>query len=320
VTGFSTNLGVIACLLDPQDVILCDRENHASIFEGCQASRARLIPFTHNDVGAAAQKLAALRQKNHRGLVLLITEGVFSMSRDFTPLLDLVELKKEYPELAIHVDDAHGLGVMGPWGRGTVAHFGLSNKVDFIMGTFSKAFASIGGFIASDDESVIEYLRYHSRTNIFSAALPAGCAATVLACLDIISQEPERIKRLWDITRFIENGYRDIGLIFKNSKTPIIPIYIGSEEKAINISNDLLENGIFAIPAMFPAVPLGHAMIRTTYMSTHKENQLLHILEVLENLARKYKIRAEDFGIEIIPEIYWKFVDEDVTVQSPFFR
>ena len=157
VTGFSTNLGAIGCLLTPQDIILCDRENHASIFEGCQASKAKVIPFAHNDPQAAAERIAAARQKNGDGAMILITEGVFSMSGDVCPLPELVALKEAFPDLLIYLDDAHGLGVLGPGGRGAAAHFGQTHQVDFIMGTFSKALASIGGFIASDHEEVLEY-------------------------------------------------------------------------------------------------------------------------------------------------------------------
>ncbi len=297
VTGFSTNLGAIACLLTPQDVILCDRENHASIFEGCQASRARLIPFAHNDVEAATQKLASIREKNSDTLVLLITEGVFSMSGDMSPLPELVQLKEEYPDLLIYLDDAHGLGVMGPQGRGTVAHFGVTSQVDFIMGTFSKALASVGGFIAADDEDVLEYLRHNSRPLIFSAALPASNAATVLGCLDVLEKEPERVERLWEIARRVHAGYREIGLITKDSKTPIIPIYIGDDQKAFDFARDLFEAGVFALPAIFPAVPRGQAVIRTAYMSTHEDRQIEFVLEVLDRLAKKHRIRSKDLAV-----------------------
>ena len=192
VTGFSANLGAIGCLLTAQDIILCDRENHASIFEGCQASKAKVVPFAHNDPQAAAERIAAARQKNGDGAMILITEGVFSMSGDVCPLPELVSLKEAFPDLLIYLDDAHGLGVLGPNGRGAAAHYGKTHQVDFIMGTFSKALASIGGFIASDHEEVLEFVRHHSRTLIFSAGLPASCAATVLACLDLIEAEPER--------------------------------------------------------------------------------------------------------------------------------
>jgi 8-amino-7-oxononanoate synthase len=293
-TGFTTNLGAISCILTPQDVIVCDRENHASIFEGCQASRARLIPFAHNDPEAAARKLAMARQKNSNGCTLLITEGVFSMSGDVSPLNELVKLKKDHPDLLIYLDDAHGLGVMGRGGRGTAAHFGLSSQVDFIMGTFSKALASIGGFIACDDELVLEYLRHHSKPLIFSAALPASNAATVLACLDMLDEDPDRVTRLWDITKRVFAGYREIGLITRNSKSPIIPIYIGAEEKACLFAKDMFDHGIFALPAVYPAVPRGQAVIRTAYMSTHKKNQINYVLEILEKLAKKHRIRACD--------------------------
>jgi len=295
-TGFTTNLGAIACMLTPQDVIVCDRENHASIFEGCQASRARLIPFGHNDAAAADRKLAAARQKNANGCLLLITEGVFSMSGDMSPLDELVKLKETYSDLLIYLDDAHGLGVMGDGGKGTAHHFGLTPHVDFIMGTFSKALASIGGFIAADDEDVLEYLRHHSKPLIFSAALPASNAATVLACLDVLDEDPGRVTRLWDITRQVHQGYQDIGVITKHSKTPIIPIYIGSEDKAFVFAKDMFDHGVFALPAIYPAVPRGQAVIRTAYMSTHKKSQIDYVLEVIEKLAKKHRIRACDLG------------------------
>jgi glycine C-acetyltransferase len=183
---------------------------------------------------------------------------------------------------------------MGPKGRGTVAHFGLSSQVDFIMGTFSKALASVGGFIAADDGDVLEYLRHHSRTLIFSAALPASNAATVLGCLDVLESEPERVTRLWDIARRVHAGYREIGLITKNSQTPIIPIYIGDDQKAFDFARDLFDEGVFALPAIFPAVPRGQAVIRTAYMSTHEEAQIDFVLEVLARLAKKHRIRAQD--------------------------
>ncbi len=293
-TGFTTNLGAISCMLTPQDLILCDRENHASIFEGCLASRARLIPFAHNDAQAAARKLAVASQKNPNGCLLLITEGVFSMSGDLAPLDELVALKKTYPELLLYLDDAHGLGVMGRGGRGTADHFGLTAEVDFIMGTFSKALASIGGFIAADDDDVLEYLKHHSKPLIFSAALPASNTATVLACLDILETDPDRVTRLWDLTRRVYAGYREIGVTTKTGKSPIIPIYIGAEEKALLFAKEMFENGVFALPAIYPAVPRGQAVIRTAFMSTHKDSQIDFVLEVLDRLAKKHRIRACD--------------------------
>lgn len=294
-TGFSTNLGAIASLLTAQDLIICDRENHASIFEGCQASRARLLPFAHNDVADAARKIAHSQDKRSPGSVMmLLTEGVFSMSGDLAPLPELVQLKEDHPELLIYLDDAHGLGIMGPEGRGTAMHFGLSRRVDFIMGTFSKALASVGGFIAGDDEEVLEFLRHHSKTLIFSAGLPAASSAAVLACLDIIRQEPERISRLWDLTRRAYAGYREIGLVCGDCLTPIMPVLIGPEEKAFAVATELFESGIFALPAIYPAVPRGRAVIRTAFMSTHTDSHVDFILDVLARLADKHRLRASD--------------------------
>lgn len=296
-TGFSTNLGAIASLLTPKDLIFCDRENHASIFEGCLASRGRLIPFLHNDVEDAARKIAGAQEKRPAGsLMMLLTEGVFSMSGDLAPLSELVRLKDTYPDLLIYLDDAHGLGVMGPGGRGTAMHFGVTDRVDFIMGTFSKALASVGGFIAGDDDDIFVYLKHHSKTLIFSAGLPASCAAAVLACLDLIEREPERIERLWALTRRAHAGYQEIGLVTGDGRTPVIPIVIGDEEKAARVAADLFDHGVFALPAVFPAVPRGRAVIRTAFMSTHEERQVDFVLEVLAGVADRHRIRATDLA------------------------
>jgi 8-amino-7-oxononanoate synthase len=296
VTGFSTNLGAIGCLLSGQDIILADRENHASIFEGCQASKARLVPFGHNNPQAAAEKIAAARQKNADGIMILISEGVFSMSGDICPLPDLVALKEAFPDLLIYLDDAHGLGVFGPGGRGVAAHFDQTDQVDFIMGTFSKALASIGGFIASDEEEVLQYVRHHSRTLIFSAGLPASCAATVMACLDLIEEEPERVENLWKNIRKAHAGYKEIGLVIGEPLSPVMPIHIGSDLKAALLAADLFAEGVFALPAVFPAVPRGKALIRTAYMSTHQDSHLDFVLEVLDRLAKKHRVRAVDLA------------------------
>ncbi len=294
-TGFSVNLGVIGCLLDSHDVIFCDKENHYSIFEGCRSSRARIISFPHNDVEAASHKIGEAFHKYPDANFLLITEGVFSMSGDVAPLEELARLKQEFPGLLIYLDDAHGLGVMGERGEGTAGHCGVTAEMDFIMGTFSKALASIGGFIAADDEDLLEYIKHDSKTLIFSAALPAINAATVMACLDVLEEEPERVQRLREITRQVREGYRQIGFCTRNSGTPIIPVYIGEEEKAFCFAQDLFENGVFALPAVFPAVPKGQAVIRTAYMSTHEQRHIDFVLDTLEKLAKKYKIRISDF-------------------------
>ncbi len=294
VTGFSTNLGALGCLITPADTVLCDRESHASIFEGIKSTRARISTFAHNDAANAAKKIAEARQTRPEGDIFLITEGVFSMSGDVAVFGELARLKDQFPEIIIYLDDAHGLGVLGPGGRGTALHFDAAPRTDLIMGTFSKAMASIGGFIASDDEEVLRYMRYQSRTQIFSAALPAANTTAVLTCLDILEKEPERVTRLHKVTRRMREGYKEIGLRIGQSASPIIPILIGSDEKAFMFSQALFEEGVFALPAIYPAVPRGQALIRTAYMSTHEDRQMDYVLEVLDRLARKIRIRAQD--------------------------
>jgi 8-amino-7-oxononanoate synthase len=293
-TGFTTNVGAIASLLSRNDIILCDRENHASIFEGCRASGARVLPFRHNDAGDAWRKLSRVAGRHFQGCILLITEGVFSMSGDTARLPELLALKHDCPTLLVYLDDAHGLGVMGHSGRGTAARFGANGEVDFIMGTFSKALASVGGFIASDDDAVIEYLRHHSKPLIFSAALPASAVAAVQASLDVLESEPDRVDRLRSITERVRRGYREIGLAVKDSESPIIPIYIGEEMTAYLFARELFEHGVFALPAVYPAVPKGNAVIRTAYMSTHEDRHIEFVLEVIEKLVRKYGIQWDE--------------------------
>jgi len=295
VTGFSANLGGIASLATTEDIILCDRENHASIFQGCRSSGARMMPFAHNNGLAAAETLERIRRKKRHAIPFLMTEGVFSMSGDISALPELLCLKQDHPDLVLYLDDAHGLGVLGEQGRGTANYFGLTRQVDFIMGTFSKSLASIGGFIASDHEDVMAYLRHHATPLIFSAALPAVNAATVMACLDILEQEPERVTRLHEIVRRMRDAFRHIGLRVRDSITPIIPICVGSEEKAYLLSRDMFDRGIFALPAVFPAVPRGQAIIRTGCMTTHEDRHVEKVSEVLDSLARKYRIRMKDF-------------------------
>jgi 7-keto-8-aminopelargonate synthetase-like enzyme len=183
-------------------------------------------------------------------------------------------------------------------GQGSAHHFGVTSEIDFIMGTFSKAFGSIGGFIASDHEDIITYLKHHSKSLIFSAALPAANVAAVLASLDVLENNPGRLKRLHKIADRVREGYKAIGLRFRNSETPIIPIYIGSEEKAARFSLDLFENGVFALPVVYPAVPKGQEGIRTAFMSTHEDHHIDFVLEVLDRLARKHRIRISDLESE----------------------
>jgi glycine C-acetyltransferase len=220
------------------------------------------------------------------------------MSGDLAVLPRLVDLKKEFPELVIYLDDAHGLGVMHSRGRGTPAHFGVTPQVDFLMGTFSKALASIGGFIASDDEDALECLKHQSRTLIFSAALPVANAAAALASLEILEQEPERLERLHKNAQRARAGYREIGLPILDGETPIIPIPVGSEIRALYFSRELLDNGIFALPAVYPAVPRGQAIIRTAFTATHEEHHIDFVLETLHRLSKKHGRAEESYNLE----------------------
>ncbi|MGD9609115.1 MAG: aminotransferase class I/II-fold pyridoxal phosphate-dependent enzyme [Desulfovibrionaceae bacterium] len=294
VTGFSTNMGAFGALVTPADTVICDRENHASIFEGVKNTKARLVTFAHNDAAQAAERVAQAKATRPDGDVFLVTEGVFSMSGELAALDELSAIKTDNPDIVFYLDDAHGLGVFGRGGRGVADHFGVTDKMDFIMGTFSKSMASIGGFIASDDLDMMDYVRYQSRTQIFSAALPAVNTMTVLTCLEILENEPERVDRLHEVAMRMRQAYRDIGLRIGNAASPIIPIIIGSDEKAFQFSQALFENGVFALPAVYPAVPRGQALIRTAFMSTHQDRQLDFVLSVLKRLATEFRIRECD--------------------------
>jgi len=291
-TGFSTNLGVISSMLNPGDIILFDRVNHASIYDACRMTKARLVPFKHNDAVDAEQKLNKIVTSDEEGIILLITEGVFSMSGTIADLPSFVALKEKFPHLYIYLDDAHGLGTMGDGGRGVAQFYNKQDDVDFIMGTFSKSFASIGGFVACDDEGIAEYLRHKSRTMIFSAALPPGNVATVLACLDVIEEQPERVERLWSNIERVMDGYRSIGLQVAKARSPIIPVNIGDEELALKVSYDLFENDIFALPVVFPAVARKNAIIRTSFMSSHTDEQLDSFVDTLAKILKRYNLPA----------------------------
>jgi 8-amino-7-oxononanoate synthase len=289
-TGFTTNLGAISSLLTSKDIILFDRENHASIFDACKSTQARIISFAHNDPDHAIKKFQKADYPDENGIVMLITEGVFSMSGSVVALPSFVELKKQIPHLYIYLDDAHGIGTMGPGGVGVAAHYNEQDNVDFIMGTFSKSFGSIGGFVACNDPCIAQQLHDKSRTMIFSAALPAGNIATVLASLDIIKNEPHRLARLWQNINFVRKGYQEMGLKINEVASPIIPITIGDQDRALLVSRDLFENNIFALPIVFPAVPKGKAIIRTSFMSTHSKEQLEYFLQTLGKVLKKHNI------------------------------
>lgn len=281
-TGFFANQGALTALLEADDAILCDRENHASIIEGCQTSLARLIPYRHNSATILGNRLKRLPEQSGK---LVITDGVFSMSGDIAHLPSLIPVAKEYGAIT-YVDEAHSLGVLGPQGRGTVHHFGVNDEVEIVMGTFSKSLGSMGGFIAGSHE-MIEFLKHKARCFIFTASLAPAVVGGVLKALEIMQKEPERIDQLWMNTRKMHEGFTSIGFNIGSTQTPIVPILIGSEAKAFVFSQRLFEEGIFATPAIYPAVRYGEAIVRTSFMSTHIEKDLDFILEVFAKLAHE---------------------------------
>ena len=252
------------------DVIYSDRENHASIVEGNRAAMGETVKFRHNDMADLERVLQMTRDK-YQG-ALIVADGVFSMSGDIFNFPEALKLAEKYG-CRIYIDDAHALGVLGPKGQGTEHHFGLAGEADVVMGTFSKSFASIGGFIAASEE-VVHYIKHKSRPFIFSAAMPPAAAATVLECLNIVEKEPEHLENLWKNARFMNRELSRLGYNTLNSRTPIIPLLIGDDMTAFTFTQKLYEHGVFATPVVSPAVPEGCALIRTSYMAIHTESDL----------------------------------------------
>jgi 8-amino-7-oxononanoate synthase len=287
-TGFQVNLGVISVIAGKNDVILCDRENHASIFDGCRLSFARLRKYKHNDMEDLERLLAEYPPETGR---IIVTDGVFSMRGDLCNLPRIVELAEQYGA-AVFVDDAHGIGVLGKNGRGTAEHFGLEDRVDLVMGTFSKSLASLGGFVAGKDE-VVHYIKHHARALIFSAAITPASAAAALAALDILEKEPERRRRLWENARRVRDGFRALGLDTAGTESVIVPVRVGPEMDTIHLWKLLFEAGVFANPVISPAVPPGEGLIRTSYMATHTSAELDLVLDVFGRLARDFGLTGE---------------------------
>jgi 8-amino-7-oxononanoate synthase len=285
-TGFLSNQGALSALMGRGDVIYCDRENHASILEGTRVSIGDTIKFRHNNMADLERVLASTREKYDGALI--VADGVFSMSGDIINFPKLYELAQKY-NCRVYIDDAHALGVIGPKGQGTEHHFGMAGKADLVMGTFSKSFASIGGFVAGSFD-VINYIKHKSRPFIFSAAMPPAAAATVLECLNIVEEEPQHLANLWRNARRMNAELNRMGYNTLNSQTPIIPLLIGDDYTAFGFTQKLYEYGVFATPVVRPAVPDGCALIRTSYMAIHTDEDLTYCLEVLEKLGREFGI------------------------------
>lgn len=285
-TGFLSNLGAISCLVGRSDVIYCDRENHASIIEGTRAAIGDTIKFKHNDMEDLERVLKLTREKYDGALI--IADGVFSMSGDILQLPKCAELAKKYG-CRLYIDDAHALGVLGPMGQGTEWHFGGPGFADLVMGTFSKSFASLGGYVAGPAD-VIHYIRHKARSFIFSAAMPPAAAGAVLECLRISQQEPQHLANLWKNARKMQKALTELGYNTLNSQTPIIPLLIGDDVTAFAFTQKLYEFGVFATPVAKPAVPEGCALVRTSYMASHREEDLDYAIDVLDKLGRQFGI------------------------------
>lgn len=281
-TGFQTNLGTISALVSRKDYVIIDRSDHASIVDACRLSFGEVLKFKHNDMDDLARILA---NSNNNSGKLIAVDGVFSMEGEIAPLPEIVKLAQKY-DARIMVDDAHSIGVLGDHGRGTAEHFGLEKEVDLVMGTFSKSFASLGGFIAGP-ERVINYIKHTSRALIFSASPPPAAVAACLAALDIIETEPERRERLWQITRRMHREYKALGFNIGSTQTPIIPIYIGDDMKTFQFWRILSDEGIFVNPIISPGVPPGSQLLRTSYTATHTDKQMDKVLEVFEKVGKK---------------------------------
>ena len=280
-TGMQTNLGTISALVGRGDYAILDKEDHASIVDGALLCFGDLRRFRHNEVSDLERVLKSLPEEAGK---LVIVDGLYSMAGDIAPLDEMVPLCERYGA-RLMVDDAHAMGVLGD-GRGTAALFGLTERVDLIMATFSKSFASIGGFIAGDDQ-VIHYIKHHARAIMFSASIPPASAAAALAALKVMQTEPERITRLEEVASRMRTELRRLGFNIGNAQSAIVPIYIGDDIRTVFTWKALFENGVFVNPVISPAVPAGQQLLRTSYMASHTDAQLDRALEVYEKVGKQ---------------------------------
>ena len=275
-TGFQSNLGIISAIAKHGDYILNDKENHASIYDACRLSYAKTLSYRHNDMGELER---ILKQIEGKGGILIVTDGVFSMSGDIANLPEIVRLARKYGA-RVMVDDAHGLGVLGEGGRGTANHFGLDDEVDIYMGTFSKSLASLGGYMAAKAE-VVDYVKHASRPFIFSASIPPSSCAVALAALRYLKAHPEIVSRLRSLSDYARRGYKAKGIRIIEASTPIIPIYTYEVENTIRKAHDIYEDGVYLNPVLPPATPPGECLLRTSYMATLTEPLLDEAIEII---------------------------------------
>lgn len=280
-TGMQTNLGTVSALVGRNDIVILDKDDHASIVDGARLGYGKIERFRHNDMHHLERVLKSLPEDNGK---IIVVDGLFSMEGDLANLPEMIPLAKKYGA-RLMVDDAHGMGVMGR-GHGTAAQFGVTDDVDLIMSTFSKSFASLGGFVAGDD-TVIHYIKHHARALIFSASVPPGNAAAALAALQVMREEPERVDRVIQIGEMMRKGFTELGFEIGSSETPVVPIIIGDDERTFLTWKMLFENGVFVNPVISPAVAPGRQLLRTSYMATHTDEQLHQVLDIFEKVGKK---------------------------------
>ena len=280
-TGYQVNLGTISSLVQRGDVVVLDKDDHASIVDGCAMALGEMRRFSHNDMAHLDRMLGAIDPKAGR---MVVVDGVYSMGGDLAPLPEIIPVCQKHGA-RLMVDDAHSLGVMGK-GRGTGAHFGVTDQVDLIMGTFSKSFASLGGFIAGDGD-VVHYIQHHARSLIFSASMPASNVAAVLAAVEIMETEPDRIERLWEVTERMRAGLKALGFNMGPSVTPIIPIQTGDVATTILAWKKCFDAGLYTNAVLAPAVPPDQCLLRTSYMATHTDEQIDRAIGILGEVGRE---------------------------------
>lgn len=279
-TGYQANVGTITALVGKGDYVIIDKEDHASIVDACLMCYGEMRRFSHNDVSSLESVLKRIPDEAGK---LVVIDGVYSMGGDIAPLREIVAVCKKYGA-RIMVDDAHGVGVTGPGGRGTASHFDMMDQVDVVMGTFSKSFASVGGYIVGKADT-IHYIQHHARALIFSASLPPANAATVLACLDILESDQSIVEQLWDNAEYMRKNLAEIGYDTGKSNTPIIPLIIGDDIRTVLAWRALINKGVYANPVVPPGVPPALSLLRTSYTATHRREHLDRALEVLSDVG-----------------------------------
>ena len=289
-TGFQSNLGIISAIVGRNDYVICDKENHASIYDGCKLSYGKMLRYNHNDMADLERKLASVPSESG---ILIVTDGVFSMSGDVAKLPEIVDLAKKY-QARVMVDDAHGLGVIGNGGRGTASYFNLEDDVDIYMGTFSKSLASLGGYMAANSD-VVEFVKHTSRPYIFSASMTPASVAAANKALDILKAEPERVENLNNISTYMRKKLKEKHIDIIESTTPIIPIYTYQDDKTFIACKLLLERGVYVNPVVSPATPVGQSLLRTSYTSTHTKelmdeaaDKIAEVLAIVKDMEIDY--------------------------------